>query len=592
MFIGQLDNGRAKTKSWTIDVYVNDVKVKFAIDTGADESIIPESMYNKLNLNTSLSKTDKVLHGANKSKLECMGKVDVDFRANNRSSNQSMYVVKDCTTALLGKPAIEALDVVRIVNNVEVEKHHPKLFSGLGVMKGEYNIKLAEGYVPHAVNAPRKIASVPLYKIIKESSKLLTTFITPFGRFAYSRMPFGITSAPEHAQKRLAQLLDDLEGVEVFIDDILIHAPNQDLHDARLGEVLNRLDKAGMTLNKAKCEISKKSIQFVGHIVSDNGILPDPEKTKALRDMPRPENIHDVRRFLGIVNQFSKFSPKLSDLSQPIRELLQKDKQWVWNEPQERSFNEIKLECLSGTCLALFDPNLETKVASDASKRGLGACLYQRQQGGEWRLVFCASRIIIPSSLRLEVLDFIHEGHQGIVKCRERAKQSVWWPGISSQIGDLVYKCHTCAHQAREVKEPMMPSQFPSRPWERVAADLYYLQDSTYLLVVDYYSRYIEVAKLTSTSKSSDIIMHLQSMFSRHGIPDVFRSDNGPQFISSEFKAFSKKYGFTHITSSPLYSQSNGEAERAVQTVKGLIKKSKILSSTYGIQSYSPSKRV
>lgn len=92
---------------------------------------------------------------------------------------------------------------------------------------------------------------------------------------------------------------------------------------------------------------------------------------------------------------------------------------------------------------------------------------------------------------------------------------------------------------------------------------------------MDYYSRYIEVAKLTSTSKSSDIIMHLQSMFSRHGIPDVFRSDNGPQFISSEFKAFSKKYGFTHITSSPLYSQSNGEAERAVQTVKGLIKKSK-----------------
>ncbi|PIK41291.1 hypothetical protein BSL78_21853 [Apostichopus japonicus] len=229
---------------------------------------------------------------------------------------------------------------------------------------------------------------------LTESSKLLTTFITPFGRFAYSRMPFGITSAPEHAQKRLAQLLDDLEGVEVFIDDILIHAPNQDLHDARLGEVLNRLDKAGMTLNKAKCEISKKSIQFVGHIVSDNGILPDPEKTKALRDMPRPENIHDVRRFLGIVNQFSKFSPKLSDLSQPIRELLQKDKQWVWNEPQERSFNEIKLECLSGTCLALFDPNLETKVASDASKRGLGACLYQRQQGGEWRLVFCASRSV------------------------------------------------------------------------------------------------------------------------------------------------------------------------------------------------------
>ncbi|KAJ8027672.1 hypothetical protein HOLleu_29679 [Holothuria leucospilota] len=150
--------------------------------------------------------------------------------------------------------------------------------------------------------------------------------------------------------------------------------------------------QAGMTLNKDKCKINKRSVNFVRHIVSDKGILPDAERTKAFIDMPRPENLHDVRKFLGVVNPFGKFSSKLSGLSQPIRELLKKDAQFVRGEVQEKAFNVVKHECLYGHCLARFDPNLETKVASDASKDGLGACLYHKQSDGEWKLVFCASK--------------------------------------------------------------------------------------------------------------------------------------------------------------------------------------------------------
>lgn len=105
-----------------------------------------------------------------------------------------------------------------------------------------------------------------------------------------------------------------------------------------------------------------------------------------------------------------------------------------------------------------------------------------------------------------------------------------------------------------------------------MAADLFTLNDSTYLLVLDYYSRFVEIAKLTPTH-SEDVIIHLKSIFSRHGIPELFHSDNGPQFSSQQFVDFAAAYGFRHVTSSPKFTQSNGEAEHHVQTVKQLLKK-------------------
>ena len=119
-----------------------------------------------------------------------------------------------------------------------------------------------------------------------------------------------------------------------------------------------------------------------------------------------------------------------------------------------------------------------------------------------------------------------------------------------------------------------MPSVFPSRAWERVASDLFDLNGSTYILVVDYFSRWVEVRRLDSTT-SEDIIHKLKSIFATHGIPEIMVSDNGPQYSSAVFKKFSEEYGFLHVTSSPKYPQANGAAERAVQTIKNLLKKNK-----------------
>ena len=182
------------------------------------------------------------------------------------------------------------------------------------------------------------------------------------------------------------------------------------------------------------------------------------------------------------------------------------------------------------------------------------------------------NRIVVPSSLRHDMLDRLHTGHQGITKCRRRALQSVWWPGLSRQLEELITNCAECCRTRNQNAEPLMPAPFPELPWQKVASDLFVWKNSHYLLVIDYFSRYIEVAKLTSESSAS-VIKHMKSIFARHGIPQEVVSDNGPQYSSREFANFSQEYGFVHSTSSPKYPQSNGEAERGVQTVKSLLKK-------------------
>ena len=188
-------------------------------------------------------------------------------------------------------------------------------------------------------------------------------------------------------------------------------------------------------------------------------------------------------------------------------------------------------------------------------------------------LLLKGSQLIIPSTMQLEILERIHEGHQGIVKCRRRVKESVWWPGVSKQISDIVTNCRKCIEHRVPAREPMIPSAVPEGPWKTLDTDLFYLKGRTYLLVVDYFSRYVEVSPLLTSQKSSEAIRALKSIFARHGIPEILRSDNGSQFASSQFDQFSKEFGFTHITSSPKLPQANGEAERAVQTVKNALKK-------------------
>ena len=150
-------------------------------------------------------------------------------------------------------------------------------------------------------------------------------------------------------------------------------------------------------------------------------------------------------------------------------------------------------------------------------------------------LLLRGSRIVIPPPLRKTLLDRIHSSHQGITKCREMARQSIWWPGISKELEELIRNCQDCLKAQRQRPQPLTPTPLPSLPWQRVGSDLFGWKGAIYLIVVDYYSRFIEIAKLGRMT-TTDVVTHLKSMFARHGIPETFISDNGPQYMSRDFE--------------------------------------------------------
>ena len=510
---------------------------------------------------------------------------------------------------------------------------------------------------------------------LSDESRLLTTFITPFGRYCFNKLPFGISSAPELFQCRMNMILNGLQGILCHMDDVLIYAATKEEHNKRLQAVLERLTAAGATLNLKKCEFNKSRIKFLGHIIDKDGIHVDPGKVEAVLKMDAPTDVSGLRRFLGMVQQLGKFIPNLSELTQPLRELLSAKRSWTWSSHQEEAFNKIKQELTNPTTLALYNPTAPTKVSTDASSFGLGAVLLQQHEHN-WKPVAFASRvmrdteknyaqiekealattwacekfsnyilgktikiesdhkpvpllnskrldnlpprilrfqlrmarysyvvehvpgkllysadtlsrspirgndnpedfqeevevffnaivqglpttpkrlkeykeaqdkdpvctkvrcyclmgwpekkevdvdivpywmvrsaltskdglllyhqrIVVPRALQRETLNRIHEGHQGIEKCRMRSKSSVWWPGIAKQISNLVENCPTCVREAKHRREPLLCTDLPDYPWQVVGSDLFVLKETQYLLVVDYFSRYIEILQLS-----------------------------------------------------------------------------------------------
>ena len=234
---------------------------------------------------------------------------------------------------------------------------------------------------------------------LSENSKLLTTFVTPYGRYYFHKLPFGICSAPEHFQKRMSRILQGLPGVLCQMDDVLVHGKDKDEHDVRLELVLLRIQEAGATLNKEKCEFGKLELLFLGHRINKDGVQADPAKTSAIQNMCPPTNVSELRRFLGMANQLGKFSSNLAQITQPLRELLGKDRVWQWTSGHEQAFLQIKEELSKPPILAYYNPNLPTKVSVDASSYGLGAVLLQESHS-VWKPVAFASRSMTETETR------------------------------------------------------------------------------------------------------------------------------------------------------------------------------------------------
>ena len=213
-------------------------------------------------------------------------------------------------------------------------------------------------------------------RLTKDSQKY-TTFNSPFGRYKYLRLPFGIKSSSEVFQRTISQILENIDGCEVIADDILIWGQDKEEHNSRLCAVLERIRQANMKLNRDKCKIGLSEVAYVGHTFRPDGLKPSSEKLRAIMGIPEPQNRTELQRFMGTVNYLGKFIPNLSGINQPLRQLLQKDIAWHWEEAQQQSFDELKRAITSAPVLAYYDEKEDIVLSVDSSKDALGACILQ-----------------------------------------------------------------------------------------------------------------------------------------------------------------------------------------------------------------------
>ena len=585
---------------------------------------------------------------------------------------------------------------------------------------------------------------------LDKKSSDLCTFNTPFGRYKFLRMPFGILSAAEVFQKKMIEAFEDIEGVQIIYDDILVTGKTVEEHDETLRKVLQRARERRIKFNKKKMKFRITEVKYIGDVITADGLKPDDSKIKAICDFKTPANKQDVMRLLGMVNYLGKYIPNMATITKPLRDLLKENIVWQWGHIQEETLKQIKTVLTSQPILKFYDASKPCKISVDASKSGLGAVLLQddnpiayasrsltesqqrwaqiekemyavvfgcerfnqfiygkhtiietdhkplqsiikkplsqaptriqrlllrlqrydidlqyrpgkelviadalsrayvstrypedkelddeidfhvhsiissvpiskskfdafkaataadralqelsktirngwpelREQVPNeiknfWNyrdeiheidgVLFKGEKIIVPESLKQSMLSLIHEVHLGVQKSLYRARQSLFWPGMTQEVKGMVENCPICLkYRRKQQKEPLIPFKVPELPWQRIAADLFHLGSEEYLLVIDYYSKYVELAHLSQDATSPEVIKHLKSIMARHGIPQELISDNGPQFISKKFENFSKTWEFDHDTSSPKFASSNGQVERAVQTVKSVLRK-------------------
>ncbi len=586
-----------------------------------------------------------------------------------------------------------------------------------------------------------------------ESSKLCC-FNSPFGRFEYTRLPFGVNVAPECFQRIMTQTFEDLPGVEVIMDDILVYGSTIKEHDERLEQVLKRCRDQNIKLNREKCHYRTSEVNYMGHRLSDKGLKADPKKIQAVTEMTRPKDKKSLQEWLGMVTYLCKFVPGMSTHTAPLRQLLEDRTEFIWQEVHENSFNKLKTLVTTAPVLKYYDVTKPVTICVDASSTGVGAVIEQDhhpvayaakaftdaqtryaqiekelaavvfgcekfheyifgrhaeiltdhkpleaifrkplhatslrlqkmllklqkysitvtytrgkdlqkspnasvlhvadalsrnylpeteddkfdiavcmintlpisdeilteivtetekdhslqklraiiEQGWpntksevhplctqywdfrdeltiEEGAIFKNDRIVIPETMRNKMLTKVHGFcHQGVEKTRNLARDIMYWPAMNAQIHDTVSRCEACnTYKANQTRQPMKGHEKPSRSWQKVGTDLFELDGEHYLLIVDYYSSYFEINKLTKlTSKA--VIQKCKEQFARFGIPNEVISDNGPNYASAEFTQFSKEYNFVHTKSSPKYPRGNSKSEITVKIAKSLLKKAK-----------------
>ena len=230
--------------------------------------------------------------------------------------------------------------------------------------------------------------------VLDEASANCLTINTHLGLFQYTRLPFGVASAPAMFQRAMDLILQGIEGCICYIDDILVTGSTDEEHLERLEEVLKRLKEYGLRVKKNKCDFFQRKVEYLGHQVDADGLHTLPSKVDAIVHAPEPENEPQLRSFLGLLNYYSKFIPNLATMVHPLNRLLRQDVRWKWTPDCAKAFKQAKESLVSSKVLAHYDAKLPIKLAADASAYGVGAVISHVYPDGSEHPVAFASRTL------------------------------------------------------------------------------------------------------------------------------------------------------------------------------------------------------
>ena len=289
------------------------------------------------------------------------------------------------------KASIRVCGDYSVTVNSQLEDHRQPIPLPEDLMR-----KLGRGYCFSKIDLANAYNQVCLSP---DSQKKLA-LSTHKGVLLQKRLPFGIKSAPGYFQEIMEQLTQNLRGVAVYFDDILVSGDNAKDHLMNLRALFKRLEEKDLRCNREKCVFAQVSIDYLGHTLSSRGIAKG-SKVDAILEMPTPKNISTLKSFLASVQFYSKFLPPyFSEITEPLYKLTRKGQQWKWGEEEATSFKKIKRLLCTETVLAHYDPSLPLGLSCDASECGIGAVLFHRFADGSERPILNISKILSATQRR------------------------------------------------------------------------------------------------------------------------------------------------------------------------------------------------
>lgn len=315
----------------------------------------------------------------------------VEREIQNMVKNGILVKVEHSDWATPVLPVMKSNDRVRLCGDykVTINKYlhideHPlptidELFANMAGGQKFTKIDLAQAYLQMAV---------------RDQDREILTLNTHLGLFQPTRLMYGVASAPAIFQREISQILGNIPGVSVFLDDIKITGPDNETHLKRLELVLLRLNNYNIRVNVSKCEFFADHIEYCGFVINSNGIGKMKKKVEAIQEMPRPRNCDEVRAFVGLVNYYGRFLVDLSSNIYPINNLLKTSVPFEWDTACEKAFRWVKKEIQSEKVLVHYDPRLPLLLATDASPYGVGAILSHRYPDGSEKPIQYASKTL------------------------------------------------------------------------------------------------------------------------------------------------------------------------------------------------------